>query len=186
MSMNFKDAFELSGTTKKNHGYAAFYEEMLREVEVESVLEIGVYLGHSLHAWKMVWPTATIEAVDRDCRYDDSLDDEFAVYVGNSIKEVPHIIRGREYDVVIDDGDHHWKSQVKTLNNFIHMAKKFYVIEDITGQYAEDKLYENIPAELLERATLFTATGTPRTFTHSDYTEKNGQYRVMFIDMRNK
>jgi hypothetical protein len=182
--MDFKTAFQTGGTTKKNHGYYSFYDEMLSDIEVDSVLEIGVYLGQSLYAWRMMWPEAIIEAVDKDCRYDDSLDDRFAIFQGDSTRAVPEGVRTEGYDIVIDDGDHHWSSQIKTFNNFKHLAKKFYIIEDICGRYAEFKIYENLPQEIIDRSTLFEAYGPTRYFKHSDYSEPGGQYRVLFIDMR--
>lgn len=184
--IEFKTAFEICGTTKKNHGYHDFYAQMLGEVDVDSVLEIGVYLGHSLRAWQMVWPHAVIEAVDYDRRYDLSLEKEFTIYNFDS-RNTKHVDVNidRNYDVIIDDGLHHWTAQIETFNNFKKFVNKFYVIEDITGEFAQKNLLENLPKEVLDRSTLFEAYGAKRTFIHGNHVEKDGQYRVLFIDFRN-
>jgi len=183
---NFKSAFEISGTTKKNHGYHSFYDQMLRSVKIDSVLEIGVYLGQSLKAWKMIWPDAVIEAVDFDKRYDESVGKEFNIYNFDSRKtKYVNVNIDKNYDLIIDDGLHHWEAQIETFNNFKKFANKFYVIEDITGEYSQKKLFENLPKEVLDRSTLFEAYGPTRTFTHNDHIEKDAQYRVLFIDFRN-
>ena len=183
--IKFKEAFEATGTTKKNHGYHDFYSQMLDEVDIDSVLEIGVYLGQSLKAWKMIWPEATIEAVDYDMRFGADVAERFNIYTfdSRSKEQVDRYIK-RKYDVVIDDGLHHWAAQLQTFENFKRFAKKFYVIEDIIGEYSQNKLLENLPKEVLDRSTWFEAYGPTRTFRHGNHVEKDAQYRVLFIDLR--
>lgn len=183
--IEFKRAFEATGTTKKNHGYHDFYAQMLDEVDIESVLEIGVYLGQSLKSWRMIWPEAVIEAVDYDMRYDKSLGDEFNIYNFDS-RNTKHVDAAmyRSYDLIVDDGLHHWAAQIETFNNFRKFANKFYVIEDITGEYSLKKLYENLPKDVLDRSTLFEAYGPTRTFRHGNHVEEKAQYKVLFIDLR--
>lgn len=184
--IEFKTAFESCGTTKKNHGYHDFYTQMLDGVDIDSVLEIGVYLGQSLKAWRMMWPNAVIEAVDYDKRYKEDIAKEFNIFNFDSRNaRYADIHIERSYDLVIDDGLHHWAAQVETFNSFRRFTKKFYVIEDICGEYSQKKLFETLPKDVLERSTLFEAYGPTRTFRHSDNVERNGQYRVLFIDFRN-
>lgn len=183
--IEFKRAFEASGTTKKNHGYHDFYAQMLNGVDVDSVLEIGVYLGQSLKAWKMIWPEATIEAVDYDMRFGADVAEQFNIYTFDSrSKESTDRYIKRQYDVVIDDGLHHWAAQLQTFDNFKRFAKKFYIIEDITGEYSQKMLLDNLPKDALDRSTLFEAYGPTRTFRHGNHVEADAQYRVLFIDLR--
>jgi len=184
--IKFKEAFEATGTTKKNHGYHDFYAQMLDGVDIDSVLEIGVYLGQSLKAWRMIWPEAVIEAVDYDMRYKDSIAKEFNIYNFDSRNaRYADVNIVRNYDLVIDDGLHHWAAQIETFNSFRRFTKKFYIIEDIIGEYSEKKLLENLPKDVLERATWFEAYGPTRTFRHGKHVEEHAQYRVLFIDFRN-
>ena len=183
--IKFKTAFEATGTTKKNHGYHDFYAQMLDGVDIDSVLEIGVYLGQSLRSWKMIWPNAVIEAVDYDRRYKEDVTKEFNIFNFDSRKtDWADLYIDRKYDLIIDDGLHHWAAQVETFNNFKRFVNKFYVIEDITGEYSRKKLFENLPKDVLDRSTLFEGYGPTRTFRHSDYVEEDAQYRVLFIDFR--
>jgi len=185
--IKFKTAFEATGTTKKNHGYHDFYAQMLDGVDIGSVLEIGVYLGQSLKSWRMIWPNAVIEAVDYDRRYKEAIAKEFNIYNFDS-RNARHadIHIDRRYDLIIDDGLHHWASQIETFNSFRRFVNKFYVIEDITGEYSRKKLFENLPKDVLDRSTLFEAYGPTRTFTHSNHVERDAQYRILFIDFRNE
>jgi hypothetical protein len=183
--IKFKSAFEAAGTTKKNHGYHDFYAQMLDGVDIGSVLEIGVYLGQSLKAWKMVWPDAVIEGVDYDRRYGEDIAEEFNIYNFDSrVAKYADIYIDRKYDLIIDDGLHHWAAQIETFNSIRRFVNKFYVIEDITGEYSQKKLLENLPKNVLDRSTLFEAYGPTRTFTHGDNVEREAQYRVLFIDFR--
>ena len=181
----FKRAFEATGTSKVNHGYHDFYAQMLNGVDIDSVLEIGVYLGQSLKSWRMIWPEATIEAVDYDMRYKDSIAKEFNIYNFDS-RNARHVevTIDKNYDLIIDDGLHHWAAQIETFNNFKKYVNKFYVIEDIVGEYSQKMLFEALPKEVLDRSTLFEAHGPPRTFRHGKHIEEDAQYRVLFIDLR--
>jgi len=183
----FKRAFEATGTSKVNHGYHDFYAQMLNGVDIDSVLEIGVYLGQSLKSWKMVWPEALIEAVDYDMRFEPSLLNEFTIFTFDSRSkiDVKRYI-DRSYDLIIDDGLHHWKAQLETFANFENLANKFYVIEDVCGDYSYKNIMNELPQEVKDRSTVFVGTGPPRTFRHGNHVEKDAEYRIIFIDQRLK
>jgi hypothetical protein len=186
--MNFETAFEQTGTSKYIHNYHHFYEKMFDGFVPESMLEVGVQRGFSLKSWKMVWPNAIIEGVDLDGKinpkYSPSIAEEFTIYNFNSLKpsDVSMYI-DRKYDLIIDDGDHHWAAQMSTFENLRNYCNKYYVIEDICGQYSQDKIYSVLPEEIIERSTLFEATGPTRTFQHSSNIEIDAQYRILFIDL---
>lgn len=184
---DFEEAFRLTATAKHIHGYQRFYQQMLDGVGVESLLEIGVYLGQSLRAWRMVYPEALIEAVDWDMRFDKSIADEFNVFNFDSrLRAGVDIFIEREYDVIIDDGLHHWSAQMQTFANFEKFAKKFYVIEDVCGEYSYQKIMARLPDDVKARSTTFVGTGPPRTFRHKNNVERDAEYKIIFIDQRKK
>lgn len=180
----YAHAFRTTGTTKLTQQYQNFYAEMMMGVDVGSVLEIGVYLGQSLKAWRMIWPQALIEGVDLDRRYDPSLEEEFKIYNFDSqVTDKVNKNISRHYDVVIDDGLHNWRSQLMTFDNFQKFTNKYYVIEDICGEYSLEKITRKLPKAVLDRSTTFRALGPTRDFIHDGLLEKRGQYHIMFIDM---
>lgn len=185
--IDFQLAFEKTETSKAIHGYGRFYTKMLNGVDVDSLLEIGVYLGQSLKSWRIIYPHALIEAVDWDMRFDKTIAEQFAVFNfdSRSRKDLEAYI-DRDYDVIIDDGNHHWSAQLQTFYNFEPFAKKFYVIEDVCGEYSYNKIMGELPDEVKRRSLTFVGTGPPRTFTHSDNVEVNAEYKIIFIDQRKK
>lgn len=181
--ITFQKAFEKTNTTKYNHNYHHFYETILAHRKIESVLEIGAYLGQSLYSWKLVWPNAIIESIDLDRRYDLSLEKDFKIYNFDATnKELVDKHIKRNYDIIIDDGAHHWRDQTKTFYNMYDKADKFYVLEDIQGEYSLAKLKNTLPPIIFEHSLICTPTTSPtRDFKFSDYVEVGGRFKVMFI-----
>jgi hypothetical protein len=183
--MDFRSAFKLSNTNSKlTAGYHDFYQIMLAHEQIDSVLELGIYRGDSLRAWRIMWPSAIIEGGDYDFKFDKDLLNEF------DIKQIDSTIRedadkfADQYDIIIDDAGHHWRNQTATYNNFYDKAKKFYILEDILGEYGLDKVKANLPSNAFDRATIFTSTGPGRNFKHSKHVEPNGKYKIIFFDKR--
>ncbi|CAB5220651.1 hypothetical protein UFOVP247_18 [uncultured Caudovirales phage] len=187
--MDFDTAFKVTGTSKYLHGYQHFYKEMFEHLEIDSILEIGVQRGFSLKSWRMLWPNAVIEGVDLDGtikpKYPREVAEDFTIFHFDSTdsSDVNSYI-DRKYDVIIDDGDHRWISQLKTFSNFRNFCNKYYVIEDICGEYSEKKILERLHPDIIARSKMFHGIGPTRTFQHSDNIEKDAQYRVLFIDLR--
>lgn len=178
----FQLAFAKTGTDKLVHGYHRMYHEILGEANIESLLEIGLYKGQSIQAWPMIWPDADIEGIDLEKIYDPSLEKDFTIYNIDSQDPEQTKIIDKNYDLIIDDAAHHWRCQVATFNNFYDKAKKFYVIEDVLGQYCIEKLRANLPESELKRAMLFKSTGPTRNFRFSEYVEKNASFYMMIFD----
>lgn len=181
--ITFAEAFAKTKTTKYNHKYHFFYQDILGSRKIESVLEIGAWQGQSLYSWKMIWPDAVIECIDLDRKYDLKLENDFKIYNFNTTdKETVDNNIKRTYDVIIDDGSHHWRDQTKTFYNLYNKADKFYVLEDIQGEYSLAKLKETLPSIVFENSLLCTPTDSPtRDFKFSDYTEIGGRFKVLFI-----
>lgn len=128
-------------STDKNqfHTYAQVYEQFFPKVRerVTSVLEIGVYNGESLRAWRDFFPNAQIYGIDDNptclvdelritSRLGDQNDPLFLTYIG--MKHGP-------FDIIIDDGSHVISHQ---LTSFLYLwpflkadGLSLYFIEDI-------------------------------------------------------
>jgi hypothetical protein len=181
--ITFEEAFRQTKTTKYYHKYHRHYQSILGSKKIDSVLEIGAYKGQSLYSWKLVWPNALIEAVDLDRRYDLKLEDDFKIYnIDTTDKEAVDKNITRTYDVVIDDGAHHWLKQTETFFNMYHKAEKFYVLEDIQGEHSLEKLKGTLPPVIFENSLLYTPQDAPtRDFKFGNIVEHRGLFKLMFI-----
>jgi len=180
----FEKYFKECGTDKYVHGYHNFYNSILENEIIDSVLEIGLYKGASIRAWKKIWPDAMIEGIDLDRLYDDKLEKEFKIYNIDSQDNEQTKTINNTYDIIIDDAAHHYRYQIETFKNFYDKANKFYVIEDVLGKWGFYNLLEYIPEDIIKRSKLFESTGPTRDFKFSNYVEPNAHFRFLIIDKR--
>jgi hypothetical protein len=184
-SNKFKIAFSDYSTDKGFfHGYDEPYNKVFRDYNPSSLLEIGVGFdrvkngrdipaGASLRAWKQIWPKCKIEAID----IKEQEDLGFNIFVGNST----NIKLENNYDVIIDDGSHHWKDQLATIKNLYNNSNLSYVIEDIQGEYSLKKLLENIPEHMLENSVTFDSVGPIKSFGWGNIYEYDTNFKIMFL-----
>ena len=147
--MNLHNLGIKHGTDKASHkynemSYLDIYERYLDGIknEVEVVVEFGVLNGSSLRMWEEYFPNAIIYGIDinPDCKkYEterikiligDQNNDEFLNSLNLFFKKI---------DVIIDDGSHITKHQIKTFESLYHLIsrKGFYIIEDLRNSYEE-------------------------------------------------
>lgn len=105
---------------------------------VKRVLEIGVYQGGSLALWRDYFPNATIVGADirRWCRRYES--DRVKVRTGSQHDRAfldSLSVEFGQFDIVIDDGSHHWEDQRATFEYFYDKPWRFYAVEDLHTSY---------------------------------------------------
>ena len=118
------------GTDKASnwHRYLDFYEEVLKDIDVKSLLEIGIYQWASIRMWREFFPNAKIIGVDiRECPAihwcelirADATTKSFADSVGM-------------FDVILDDWWHFMSQQIHSFDNLrSHVAPDgVYILED--------------------------------------------------------
>lgn len=132
--------------------YTPFYYELLKDkrVTIRKVLELGVgsrvtlgrvpehyQRGASLRMWRDFFPNAQIYGVDlsptaifQDNRIKTFL---YNTKSASDMKELISII-GSDIDLVVDDGTHREKSQLKAVRALMPLLKDdvIYIIEDVT------------------------------------------------------
>lgn len=178
-------AFKNSKTDKAVHKYYIYYDDLFGNLEFDSVLEIGVLRGRSLRAWQQVWPQAVVEGVDINLKFaDKGLEEHFKLYELDTTEEIDRTIFTRDsYDLIVDDGDHHWSSQRRTFEVFFPMAKHFYVIEDLRGLYGLQKVMDFLPDDVKKKAYVFDSRGPKVTFRYPHHIE-TCEYKLIIIDKR--
>lgn len=113
----------------KINGFYKLYSNKLSPYIGEKIkfLEIGVQDGSSIKHWRKMSPTWDVWGLDTDinCR------GEQIVIGSQEDKEVLRQFEG--FDIVIDDGGHTWKQQIKTFEQLFPTLRRggLYVIEDL-------------------------------------------------------
>jgi hypothetical protein len=156
-------------TDKKagGHGYVKMYETILKTIEVNSLLEIGLGSGASMRMWLEYYPNADIYCME------DFGEENRKIWHGmDGNIEGLKLIKGdskaietwktvpQNLSVIIDDGDHHPQAQLETfLCGFPHLKSGgLYFIEDLhcnfQPQYTDkDIIYPWIFNLILEQQT---------------------------------
>ena len=115
------------------------YDDLFKKYKERQghLLEIGIDQGTSLLLWYLYFSEMKIHGIDmEDKRYGSpkeitieqfdttDLSPSLKKYVEKNLKK---------FDIIIDDGDHRWRSQFQTAVNFFPILKDdgVYIIEDI-------------------------------------------------------
>lgn len=122
-------------STKYLH-YAAAYARELPSIPVQTLLEIGIQKGGSLHAWKKLFPQAQITGIDIDPACKGAEAEGIRAFIGDQTDSTFLEDVGRfhgPFDVIMDDGGH-WpfmqKASFKALWPYLAIGGVF-VIEDL-------------------------------------------------------
>lgn len=124
------------------HTYHPIYSALfLNRSSVKNVLEVGIYKGASLRAFKEYFPNANIVGLDIDSSTfldEDRVQSLYANQVdSNSFPRVRAVTGEVEYDLIIDDGCHEILETVNTFECILPWLKigGWYVIEDIKNKH---------------------------------------------------
>jgi len=115
------------------HSYIPVYSEYVT-ADTRSLLEVGVWEGHSLAMWEKYLPGARVEGIDVNLR---RVKYPVTVHHGNATvrADVDRLIGDTVWDVIIDDGSHKVRDQVATFDllwSKVSDGGKYFV-EDVAG-----------------------------------------------------
>lgn len=121
------------------HNYADFYEMVFGGMrrQIKSVLECGILRGESMRLWREYFPNAVITGVDIDdaILFDEERIETYQVDQTSpaSIKRFLGQVKGRKFDIIIDDGLHTAEAGIVFFDNTIgNLADDgIYIIEDV-------------------------------------------------------
>lgn len=100
------------------HRYASVYERLFGDREaVEHVLELGVSYGGSVLAWREIFPNATIVGLDIGPSEHCPRLDRLEIHQGDrrDYNAVMNCVRGRKFDLIIDNASHKIGDQLTSL-----------------------------------------------------------------------
>ena len=121
------------------HNYGSFYDDLFQRLKPKTLLEIGVYRGASLKAWRAAG-VENVFGVDRDVSQNSCGP---AVLFGTMPEDVRTIARlVPTLDLIIDDGSHLYQDYTATADVLFDQLRPggVYVIEDIQTQDSVDAL----------------------------------------------
>ena len=164
--MNLFELVEKYGTDKTLSKYTYTYDTLFNKIKdsTTSVLEIGLGTldptmpssfkgntqhfsyykpGGSLRVWRDFFPNAQVYGVDiaKDCMFKEERIKTF-LFDSSEKDYCEYYLDGLEFDIIIDDGNHDPKYQVKTLKNLFPKLREngLYIIEDIGGYPGTEEL----------------------------------------------
>lgn len=134
-------------------GYNRVYSKYISHFKDEPIklMEVGVNVGYGLLAWARYYRNATIFGMENDISYSRFHNkmlknyeeyERVKIFYGDSTDSYSWLEIDEKFDVIIDDGNHHPESQIKTLRRAWPYLKKdgFYFIEDISYRYSIEAL----------------------------------------------
>jgi FkbM family methyltransferase len=158
---------EKYGSDKNRSGYTdTTYFELFDKIKekVTDVLEIGLGTldpsipssfvgitsfnphykqGGSLRVWRDFFVNANIYGVDiaKDCMFTEERIKTF-LFDSAEPNYVDYYLENLKFDIIIDDGNHDPKYQIKTLRNLLPKLREggYYIIEDVGGYGGNENL----------------------------------------------
>ncbi|NBW19279.1 MAG: class I SAM-dependent methyltransferase [Caulobacteraceae bacterium] len=132
------EEFWKSGSDKQSyHNYCVAYYKFLKNIEVSSILEIGVLRGESLRAWSKIYPNAEIHGIDivSSLLFEEGNIKTFLVDQSSpeSLNQFLIETDNKKYDFILDDGSHvfeHAKTSFEVLFDSLK-NNGVYLIEDV-------------------------------------------------------
>lgn len=125
--------------------FTPFYYELFKDLEVKSLLEIGIgypgtmqhmndyKIGASLRMWRDFFPKAQIYGCD--IRKDTLINEERikSFQCDQSDEQNLELLKEKigQVDIIIDDGSHKTEHQILSAKILLPICKKYYVIEDV-------------------------------------------------------
>jgi len=141
--MKISEAFERCGSDKTtDHSYGDFYDDITQQYQIRSVLEIGVFQGGGLAAWKLFNSGISVIGVDTEKLT------AFPTIIATTPDYAPVVdyceAHSLKFDIIIDDGGHQEVSQILGLyylRQFLNPSG-LYVIEDIQNDDIANRMQQ--------------------------------------------
>jgi len=124
---------EYGSDKDSTHSYINSYLNLLEKYigKKAILLEIGVQTGGSMLAWKKFLVNGIITGIDKDSH--NVIGEYEFIHVDVTNKELlSEKMKGRTFDIIIDDGSHYTKDQLLAIEVLINHLNKdgIYIIED--------------------------------------------------------
>jgi predicted O-methyltransferase YrrM len=141
---SFSEALKLEGSDKTTvHTYGQFYDNLIADLQPRRVLEIGVFQGASIRAWRHLKDPVEVVGIDR-----------------NPCPGIPVIrctapdfspaldqLQGQQFDLIIDDGSHVASHQIAAIQQLSPLLRSggLFVVEDLQDDAATAAVRDAFP-----------------------------------------
>lgn len=117
------------------HDYLPVYEREMTRTHGVTLLEIGVYAGHSIAMWDAWLTDSTVIGLDVDLSRVAFKGLDVRLCDATDPAAVAATLPGLTFDYVVDDGSHRLDHQLASLDILLPLVRPGgrYFIEDITG-----------------------------------------------------
>lgn len=131
------------------HDYLPTYEQYLTRTSGVTVLEVGVWMGHSIGMWQEFFTDSTVHGLDVDLGRVQFDLPHLHQGDGTDAAQVEALFPGTLFDYVIDDGSHDLADQLATFAVFWpRLAPGGAIfIEDISGDAALAAILDRVRLE---------------------------------------
>jgi len=128
------------------HDYLPTYERFLTRTHQVTVVEIGVWMGHSIGMWQEFFTDSTVHGLDVDLSRVLFDLPHLHTCDATDAAQVQAVLAGTTFDYVIDDGSHALGDQLAAFAIFWPRVTPggAMFIEDVDGQDALDALVERV------------------------------------------
>jgi hypothetical protein len=142
---SFSDGRGDKGTA---HSYIDIYGEQIPAETGKSLLEVGVYEGHSINMWNEYLPESRVVGLDIDLSRLgwESLKSQVFLCDATDAVQIDGVLGGSSFDYIIDDGSHRYEEQVAGLRNlwgYLNVGGKYF-IEDVVDIEVAQTLVSDI------------------------------------------
>jgi predicted O-methyltransferase YrrM len=141
---SFSEALRLEGSDKTTvHTYGQFYDDLITDLQPRRVLEIGVFRGASIRAWRHLPQPVEVVGVDRNLCPGIPVIRCTAPDFGPAIEQ----LTDQWFDLIIDDGSHKAEHQIAAIQQLAPFLRAggLFVIEDLQDDAATAAVQSAFP-----------------------------------------
>lgn len=145
-----KDGIPCHGTLY-GHGYTPIYHELLKNLVVKNMMEIGVFRGNSIKMWDEYFDyNCHITGIDHSIKNANKIELEknnIRILIGKQgDREFLRTLCDRKYDLIVDDGSHKTEDHIVSFCGLFESvaAGGLYCIEDLQVAEKTVEIFKSI------------------------------------------
>jgi predicted O-methyltransferase YrrM len=125
------------------HSYGAFYDDLVATLQPQRVLEVGVFRGASIRAWRYLPQPVEVVGIDRNPCPGIPVLRCTAPDFSPALEQ----LHGQQFDLIIDDGSHRPEHQVAAIEQLSPLLRPggVFVVEDIADDSARAAVRDAFP-----------------------------------------
>jgi hypothetical protein len=144
----FVNAFLKYGSDKTGyHNYETVYSNLFSDLDsVTDVLEMGIWMGASLRAWRDIFLNANVVGLEYDRQRFITEDRITSFYVDqtkeHTFDDFIDSVKDKKFNFIVDDGSHMLEETKRTFTKLLPLLEinGWFVVEDICLEFEKNWL----------------------------------------------